>query len=136
MGFRDLFIMFKTNTTKKFKVSVIVSIVLFIFMIGVLFHAFVSVRQNYIYELNTHITFMYFPMIGGVIAFMVRNFSKHKFLKGLGLIILKVVILLIASVLLYALGFQTLIFPNLYINDTLFVLATLVSITFIKLILG
>ncbi|MCD4827312.1 MAG: hypothetical protein K8Q99_06000 [Acholeplasmataceae bacterium] len=136
MGFKDLFVMFKTDTTKKFKVSVIVSIVLFIVMIVTFLHGFLSVRSNYVYDLNTHITIMYFSFLGGIIAFMVRNFSKHKFFKGLGLILLKVFVLLIAAYILYALALQTLIIPDLYINDTLFILATLISITIIKLILG
>jgi hypothetical protein len=136
MGFKDLFIMFKTDTSKKFKFSVILSIIAFVVMLATFTHGYLSVNQEYTYVLDSHLTIIYLSFLAGVLAFFIRNYSKHKFFKGSFLIFIKIIVLLIAAYFLYVLNLQRLILPFLYINDTLFILANAVSITFIKLILG
>ncbi|BCR36644.1 hypothetical protein [Mariniplasma anaerobium] len=136
MGFKDLFTMFKTDTSKKFKFSVILSLVAFVVMLIVFMQGYISVNQEYTYNLDNHMTIIYLSFVAGMLAFMIRNYSKHRFFKGTFLILVKIIVLLIAAYFLYVLNFQRLILPFLYINDTLFILANAVSITFIKLILG
>jgi hypothetical protein len=136
MVFKDLFVMFKTDTSKKFKFSVILSLVAFAVMLITFTHAYISVNQEYTYILDSHLTIIYLSFLAGILAFFIRNYSKHKFFKGTFRIFLKIIVLLIAAYFLYVLNFQSLILPFLYINDTLYILATAVSITFIKLILG
>lgn len=136
MGFKDLFIMFKSDTSSKFKCSVILSLLAFLVMLMAFTHAYISVNQEYTYILDNHLTIIYLSFLAGILAFFIRNYAKHKFFKGTFMIFVKIIVLLIAAYFLYVLNFQRLIFPFLYINDRLYILANLVSITFIKLILG
>ena len=136
MRFKDLFIIFKTNTSKKFKFSVILSLLSFLLMVIVFAHGYLATNQEYTYILDNHLTIIYLSFVTGMLMFIIRNYSKHRFFKGTLMILVKVIILLIAAYFLYVLNFQRLVLPFLYINDTLFVLANMVSITFIKLILG
>lgn len=136
MGFKDLFIMFKTDTSKKFKFSVILSIVLYIAMIFIFFHGYLKIKQLFTYSLLTHLVILGVLFVIGLIAFIVRNYSKHKFLKGTFFIILKLFVLIVFFFLLYIIGFQLWIFPRLYVTRSVFEMATMVSLTFIKLILG
>jgi len=136
MTFKDFFIMFKTETSKKFKFSVLLSLVSFTVMLVVFIQGYLSVNQDYTYSLDSHLTIIYLSFVTGILAFIIRNYSKHRFLKGTFFILFKVIIILVAAFFLYVLNFQTLILPFLYINDRLFVLANFVTLTFIKLILG
>jgi hypothetical protein len=136
MGFKDLLVMFKTDTSRKFKFGVILSLFSFLVMLVVFTQGYISVNQEYTYSLDNHLTIIYLSFVAGMFGFFIRNYAKHKFFKGTFKILIKFIILLIAAYFLYVLEFQKLILPLNYINDTLFILATLVSVTFIKLILG
>lgn len=136
MGFKDLFIMFKTDTSKKFKISVILSIFLYIAMVLVFFDGYIKIKQSHTFYLWTHIVIMGTLFAIGMISFIIRNYSKHRFFKGSLLILFKLIAIVLFFFLLYIIGLQLFIFLKLYVTRAVFEMATMLSLTFVKLILG
>lgn len=135
MIFKDLSIIFKTETTKKFKFSVIVSLLSFLIMLLVFVHGYLRVKQESSYMLTYHFYFILGLFAIGIFTFIIRNYSKHGFVKGSFFLLLKTIVLLISAYALFLMNMQALILPFLYIKNLLYYSSILISITFIKLII-
>jgi hypothetical protein len=140
MGTSDLKALFKHDRSATFKTSVIISYIAFIVIVLFYSHAVMNIRNNNVIDLSLHINTIYVMFFVGIISFMIRNFSKHKFLKGLFYIILKLFVLLIVAFLLYGMQLQVIliqfIVPSITRSDGLLVMGTLATTSLVKLILG
>ena len=140
MGTSDLRELFGNKRNKTFKVSVIVSYILFFVMLGFYIHALINLKNHNVIDLSLHKTVIVSAFFVGMLTFMMRNIAIHRVLKGMGVVFLKLFVLFIAAFLLYAMSLQTILVgffvTGLPVSDVLFLTGTLVTLTLIKIILG